>query len=225
MDPLFGRRIFSGNVDASTHLERAHPHCVSLIQQTFEGTMRALGRALELRDLETRGHTDRVARLTQRVAELAGMTKAEVRALRWGAYLHDIGKLAIPDAILLKPGPLTSDERPTIQAHTTIGEEILRDVPGMPAAALQIVRHHRERWDGSGYPDHLLGEAIPLPARLFAVIDVYDALVSERPYKAAWPPSEALQEIQRGAGSQFDPAAVELLIEALPMEDTTRTTR
>ncbi len=155
MGSPFGRRFFAGTVNASTQLEAAHPNCVSVIQKAFEGTVRALGQALELRDLETRGHTDRVARLTQRIAELAGMAKAEIRALRWGAYLHDIGKLAIPDAILLKPGPLTETERETMQHHVAIGEQILLDIPGLPLATLQVVRHHHERWDGTGYPDGL----------------------------------------------------------------------
>ena len=210
------RRILGvERIDTSVHLETAHPECIGLIAETFEGTMRALGIALELRDLETAGHTDRVAGLMERVARVLGLPRDQRRALRWGAYLHDIGKLAIPDRILLKPGRLTPSERRVIEAHTLRGEAILKGVPGMPRATLLIVRHHHERWDGAGYPDGLSGTAIPLGARLFSVIDVYDALISKRPYKPAWPVERALEEIRRQAGRQFDPMAVEVFLEAL----------
>nr|WP_245526802.1 HD domain-containing phosphohydrolase [Marinithermus hydrothermalis] len=121
----------------------------------------------------------------------------------------------MPDRILLKPGRLSPAERRVIEAHTLRGEAILKGVPGMPRATLLIVRHHHERWDGTGYPDGLMGEAIPLGARLFSVIDVYDALISQRPYKPAWPVERALEEIRRQAGRQFDPMAVEVFLEAL----------
>lgn len=133
--------------------------------------------------------------------------------LRWGAYLHDLGKLAIPDSILKKPGKLEPEEWERMQAHTTLGEEMARRLGFLPQATLQVIRHHHERWDGSGYPDGLAGEAIPLLARVFALADVYDALTSERPYKRAWSHEEALAEIRRQAGRHFDPELARIFLQ------------
>lgn len=178
------------------------------IKATREATFRALGVALEHRDLETHGHTDRVVALSRRFAAAMDLDAEEQRALVWGAYLHDLGKLAVPDAILLKPGRLTEDEFAVIRRHTLFGAEMLRDIPFLPSGTRQVVLSHHERWDGTGYPERLRGEAIPLLARMFSLVDVYDALTSERPYKRAWSPDEAVRELERQAGAQFEAALV-----------------
>jgi putative two-component system response regulator len=148
------------------------------------------------------------------LAVRAGAPAHELAALDLAARLHDIGKLAIPDAILLKPGPLDATERHLMRAHTTIGADILScgALPQVEAAAM-IARHHHEHWDGAGYPEGLRGEAIPLPARIAALADVYDALTHVRPYKAAWSHEEAVGYIARNAGTQFDPRLTALFVE------------
>ncbi|GHG27282.1 hypothetical protein GCM10017784_19760 [Deinococcus indicus] len=174
-----------------------------------------IGAALEARDLETQGHTRRVAHWAQQVARAADLDPEEAEALHLGALLHDLGKLAIPDAILLKPGPLTDQERAVMQRHPGLGAALAQRVPHLPDGALDVVRSHHEHWNGRGYPAGLRGEEIPRPARLFAVIDTYDALTSDRPYRAAWTPQAAWAEVQRLSGQQFDPRAVHLLGEVL----------
>ncbi len=195
-------------------LERAFERVAHLtdIEITREATFRALGIALERRDFETRGHTDRVVALTAQLGEALGFHGAELEALRWGAYLHDIGKLAMPDEILLKPDNLVTREWHVMQTHPEVGYEMLKDIPFLPDITRNVVRYHHERWDGSGYPEGLRGEAIPLEARIFTVVDVFDALTNERPYKPAWSEEQALSEIQRQAGRQFDPHVVQAFI-------------
>lgn len=173
-----------------------------------ENAIHALGLALEYRDDDTKGHTDRVTSLALQTAQEMDLSEGDIAALRWGAYLHDIGKIAIPDAILHKPGKLDDAEWLAMKTHTTIGHSFADRLSFLPKAALDVVRHHHERWDGNGYPAKLAGEAIPLLARIFSVADVYDALTSERPYKRAWSHEEAMAEICRSAGKQFDPLVV-----------------
>ncbi|SMB96985.1 diguanylate cyclase [Deinococcus hopiensis] len=182
------------------------------VRMSFEGGLLGLGAALEARDLETHGHTQRVATLSIKLGVLLGLQGQDLDQLRQGAYLHDIGKLAIPDAILLKPGKLTREEWQLMQLHAHKGWEMAQRIPMLPEATLDLIRHHHERWDGRGYPDGLTGENIPLLARIFAVCDVYDALVSVRPYKSAWTVSEALEEVAEQGGRQFDPAVVEVFL-------------
>ena len=189
------------------------------IEATREEAFRALGLALELRDYETRGHTDRVVALARRLGRRIGLDDDELEALAWGAYLHDLGKLAIADAVLLKPGRLDAEAYAQVRRHAEIGHEMTRDLTFLPEASRQIVRSHHERWDGRGYPDGLAGEAIPRMARLFALIDVYDALVSERPYKRAWTAAAARAELAAHAGTQFDPDLTTTML-ALLAEDT-----
>jgi diguanylate cyclase (GGDEF)-like protein/PAS domain S-box-containing protein/putative nucleotidyltransferase with HDIG domain len=180
-----------------------------------QSAVRALGLALETRDHETKGHTDRVTRLALRLGAQAGLNPADLDTLRIGAYLHDIGKMSVPDAILLKPGPLTPAERLTMQEHVTAGERFAASLGFLDDGVLQVIRAHHERWDGSGYPLGLRGTGIPLLARIFALADVYDALLSERPYKRAWSPQQAQAEIGAQAGKQFDPQLTALLLALL----------
>jgi len=194
-------------------LERAE--YLKELERTREAILKSFGRILEHRDLETRGHTDRVVRLTEFLGRRFGFRGRRLEALRWGAYLHDIGKLGIPDAVLLKPGRLSEAEWKVMQSHPVVAVEMLEPLGFLPEITLNVVRHHHERWDGSGYPDGLKGEAIPLEARIFAVADVFDALVSPRPYKEAWPVSKAAEEIRREAGKSLDPRVVEVFLEAL----------
>ena len=182
-------------------------------------TLRSLGAALEHRDDETGGHTVRVVELSVQLARRLGWKDDRIKALRWGAYLHDLGKLAIPDAILYKPGQLTDEERRTIQQHTTVGYDMLQDLHFLPAETLDLVRYHHERWDGKGYPSHLSGQDIPSTARVFSIVDVYDALISSRPYKDAWTREKALSEIRLQAGRQFDPQFVDAFLNMMSEKD------
>lgn len=184
-----------------------------------ELTLRSLGTALEYRDNETSGHTERVVNASVRLARRLGWDEKQVRALRWGAYLHDIGKIAISDNILHKPGRLTDQERKTIQQHTTKGYDILQDLHFLPAETLDLVRYHHERWDSTGYPNGLRGKDIPDTARIFAIIDVYDALTHERPYKPAWTRDNALKEIRKQSGKHFDPHYTEAFLRMMADKD------
>ncbi len=180
---------------------------------TREQTFRALGVALEYRDYETKGHTDRVVERALAFGRALGMRDGELQALQWGAYLHDLGKIAIPDDILLKPGRLTAEEYAVIKNHTVYGYEMTRGIPFLPDATRALVRNHHERWLGDGYPDGLARDAIPLEARMFSLVDVYDALMSQRPYKQAWTHAAAVEEIAGMAGRQFDPELTGVFLE------------
>ncbi|MBB5295349.1 HD domain-containing protein [Deinococcus metallilatus] len=184
------------------------------LRRTLEGGLLGLGVALEVRDLESYGHTQRVVDASVRLGRALGLDPLALDELRQGAYLHDIGKLSIPDRILLKPGPLDPDEWRIMQGHAAAGASIAAHIPQLSPGALDVIRSHHERWDGTGYPSRLAGEEIPLLARIFTVCDVYDALTSERPYKAAWTPEEARAEIAAQAGRQFDPRVVRAFLEA-----------
>jgi PAS domain S-box-containing protein/putative nucleotidyltransferase with HDIG domain len=169
--------------------------------------LRRLAIAAEFRDDDTAAHTERVGALSALIAAQLGLLDTEITLLREAATLHDIGKIGTPDAILLKPGRLTSAERREMERHTELGAEILRgsNAPVLQLATL-IALHHHERWDGTGYPQQLVGKAIPVEARIVALADTFDALTQHRPYKSAWTIDRALAEIQRLAGRQFDPA-------------------
>ncbi|HXD56245.1 MAG TPA: HD domain-containing phosphohydrolase [Solirubrobacteraceae bacterium] len=172
-------------------------------------TLQRLARAGEYRDYETFQHTERVGQTSAEIAAVLGLGEEQVELIREAAQLHDIGKLAISDTILLKPGPLSSEERKTMQGHAEAGSRLLSgsSSPVLNMAATIAMSHH-ERWDGRGYPERLSGEAIPLEARIVAVADVFDALTHDRPYKSAWPVDQALAEIDLMAGSEFDPQVV-----------------
>ena len=194
-------------------LERAEN--LSEVSATRESTLRTLGLMLEQRDFETKGHTDRVVKLVLRFGQELGLDGEALLALRWGAYLHDIGKVAIPDRILLKAGPLTDDEVVVMRDHALIGAQICNDIMFLPTQTRQIVRWHHEWWNGDGYPDGLSGREIPLLARMFSLVDVYDALMSTRPYKHAWNLDEAKGTIRAQAGIQFDPELTEVFLRLL----------
>jgi diguanylate cyclase (GGDEF)-like protein len=183
------------------------------IRGTLEGGLLTLGLALEARDLETKGHTERVVHLAETLGQQMGLSADSLEALRQGAYLHDIGKLSVPDSILLKPGRLDALEWKTMQGHVMQGHEIASRIPSLSNGALEVIRGHHERWDGTGYPDRHAGDEIPLLARIFAVCDVFDALQSARSYKQAWTRTQALEEICRQSGKQFDPTVVRAFIE------------
>ena len=179
---------------------------------TYTATIAGLSRALELRDLETEGHTRRVSALTLRLAEHMQIPPDQRASIQQGALLHDIGKLGIPDAILLKPGSLTPQEWKVMQQHPLYAYNILAPIINL-RQALDIPLYHHEHWDGSGYPYGLKGEQIPLSARLFAVVDVYDALTSDRPYRSAWTRSQAIEYLQEQVGQLFDPQVVAYFLE------------
>ncbi|WP_344982541.1 HD-GYP domain-containing protein, partial [Deinococcus rubellus] len=143
-----------------------------------------------------------------RLGEQLGLNTTDLHHLRQGAYLHDLGKLCVPDQILRKPGRLTPEEWGVMQSHVVQGHDLATRIAGLAGQTLDVIRSHHEHWDGRGYPDGLAGTAIPLGARIFAVCDVYDALISERPYKKAWSHEEAVSEIKREVGHHFDPDVV-----------------
>jgi HD-GYP domain-containing protein (c-di-GMP phosphodiesterase class II) len=179
------------------------------VEQARVETLERLALASEYRDDDTMHHTRRVGSLAALIAERMGLAADTVELMGLAAPLHDIGKLGISDLILLKPGPLTPDEREAMKAHTVIGAAILGGSKSpVLRLAEEIARSHHERWDGTGYPHRVAGEAIPIAARIVAVADVYDALTHDRPYKRAWPPEQAVAEIKSQAGSQFDPQVV-----------------
>ncbi|MGQ0600926.1 MAG: HD-GYP domain-containing protein, partial [Anaerolineales bacterium] len=192
------------------NLQRSHLELTLAYETTIEGW----SRALDLRDKETEGHTLRVTDMTVKLARLAGLTEAELAPVRRGALLHDIGKLGVPDAILLKPGKLTDAEWELMRQHPTHAYELLSPIPYL-SPALESPYCHHEKWDGSGYPRGLSGEQIPLSARLFAVVDVWDALRSDRPYRPSWPEDKVRAHICALSGTHFDPWAVQLYLQIL----------
>jgi len=181
------------------------------VERSYDITLEALGDALDLKDPETQGHSRRVTAFTIVIARAMGLPQDQVRIIARGAFLHDIGKLAIPDAILSKPGPLTAEEQAIMQQHAMLGYRMLRRIPFLHEAA-EVVYSHQERFDGSGYPRGLKAEQIPLGARIFAIADTFDAMTSDRPYRAAQSISSGRREVQRYAGQQFDPDIVEVFL-------------
>jgi putative nucleotidyltransferase with HDIG domain len=179
------------------------------LRRSYTATVRALSNAVEFRDAYTGKHAERVAAYGLEIARHVNVEMAERSDIEFGFLLHDIGKVAIPDAILHKPDALTESERRLMAQHPLIGAEIVREIEFLTSAA-EIVRHHHERWDGTGYPDGLAGEDIPLPARVFAVADVFDALTTERPYRHASSLSTAREMITAASGTQFDPGIVDV---------------
>ena len=226
---LYGRT--RGSVGRPEWLEFAETHCAQAaaaidamqlrsrlvsandeVLLAYDSTIRGWSRALDLRDRETMGHSSRVTDMAVQLARSRGFDPVALGHLRRGALLHDIGKMAVPDAILQKPGPLTAEERCVMQQHTVFGRDLLEPIRYL-RDAVDVPYAHHERWDGTGYPRGLAGTAIPLAARIFAVVDVYDALTSDRPYRKAWSRRRALEHIAAAAGSHFDPEVVAAFLE------------
>ncbi|MBI3942966.1 MAG: HD-GYP domain-containing protein [Chloroflexi bacterium] len=201
------------NATLFENLQRSNSELILAYDATIEGW----SRALDLRDRETEGHTQRVTEMTVRLGQAFGLSEAELLQVRWGALLHDIGKMGVPDSILLKPGSLTAEEWEVVRQHPTFAFEMLSPIRYLQSA-LDIPYCHHEKWDGTGYPRGLQGEQIPHTARIFAVVDVWDALRSDRPYHQAWPEERALQYIREQAGKHFDPQVVEAFLKMLGQE-------
>lgn len=193
--------------DRTEQLQRA----LADVERSYDITLEALGDALDLKDAETEGHSKRVTAFTIAIARAMGISGDKIRVIARGAFLHDIGKMAIPDAILRKPSKLTHDEMETMKEHSLLGYQMLRKIPFLAEAA-EIVYTHQECFDGSGYPRGLKGEEIPIGARIFAIADALDAMRSDRPYRPALSFDKARDEIVRWSGRQFDPEVVKIFL-------------
>jgi HD-GYP domain-containing protein (c-di-GMP phosphodiesterase class II) len=198
------------NADLFQNMQRSNIELMRAYDDTLEG----LSHALDLRDKETEGHTQRVTEMTMRLARFLEINDAELVNMRRGALLHDIGKIGIPDDILLKPGPLTVEEREIMYKHPVFAYELLSPIAFL-RPALDIPYCHHEKWDGTGYPRKLKGEGIPLSARIFAVADVWDALCSDRPYRSAWPKEKIREYMRDESGKYFDPKIAEVFLKLL----------
>ena len=177
------------------------------LEDTYRATLEALGSALDTRDVGTHAHSRRVVGYSLSIAHAFGVDETQMRDIEHGVLLHDIGKIGIPDAILLKPDKLTADEWKVMRRHPEIGKRLIENVPFLQGA-IPIIFCHHEKWDGTGYPRGLKGEQIPLAARIFAVVDVWDAMRSDRPYRRGWPDEQVDAHIRTLAGTHFDPQVV-----------------
>jgi putative two-component system response regulator len=200
-------------LDERANIEAAHEKLLSAYDATIEGW----SRAMDLRDKETEGHTLRVTELSEKLGRIMGISEEDLVYMRRGALLHDIGKLGVPDAILLKPDQLTSDEWGIMRQHPQYAYDMIQPIEYL-RPALDIPYAHHEKWDGSGYPRHLKGEEIPLPARIFSIVDVWDALTSDRPYRPAWNKEKVLEYIKDQSGKHFDPYVVEQFLKMVENE-------
>ena len=216
-------RLYQSNLEAlvaqrtSELTERSEELSRTLneLERSYDSILEALGDALDLKDTETVGHSKRVTAFTIEIARAMGLASESVSTLARGAFLHDIGKMAIPDAILRKPGRLNEEEVTRIREHSYLGYRMLKKIPFLAEVA-EIVYAHQEHWDGSGYPRGLKGEQIPLGARIFAVADTLDAITSDRPYRPARGVEAARDEIRKWSGRQFDPDVVRVFLEISP---------
>jgi putative two-component system response regulator len=193
-----------------SNLEQAH----AKLKAAYDATIEGWSRAMDLRDRETDGHAQRVTQITLKLAEAAGINQETLVHIRRGALLHDMGKLGVPDAILLKPGKLNEQEWKLMRRHPQLAYDMLHPIEYL-RPALDIPFCHHEKWDGSGYPRGLKGEQIPLAARIFAIVDVWDALTSDRPYRPAWKKEVVLSYLQEQTGKHFDPEIVELFFKLI----------
>jgi putative nucleotidyltransferase with HDIG domain len=195
----------------------ANTRLVEDLDQLSWGTLTALARTIDANSPWTAGHSERVSALSVRLGKELGLERDQLNTIHRGALLHDIGKIGTPTSILNKPGPLTEEERRIVQEHTTVGARILAPI-GAFADAIPLVRNHHEWFNGAGYPDGLAGEEIPILARLLAVPDVYDALTSNRPYRAGWTHREAIEYIDHCAATQFEPSMAATFVEFMKDE-------
>ncbi|HEU4326819.1 MAG TPA: HD domain-containing phosphohydrolase [Roseiflexaceae bacterium] len=205
----FEQSILRARIKAQLRLKRL----IDQLEHT-ESVIFALALAVEAKDSYTESHLRRLRAYSQALASACGIDKELVRLIGYGGILHDIGKIAISEAILRKPGPLTDDEMALMREHPTIGERIIAQMRFARDVA-PIIRSHHERWDGRGYPDGLHGEEIPIGARVVAIVDAYDAMASDRPYRNALPEEEIVRRLREGSGSQFDPYLLEVFLELL----------
>jgi putative two-component system response regulator len=194
-------------------LKRTQDIALAQLQLAYKDSLTVLANAIESRDAYTRGHVERVSAYAAVIAREMGWTEAQLADLELGAILHDIGKIAVPEHILGKPGKLTDEEFAEMRKHPETGAFMIRNIPYL-AVAIPCIRHHHERYDGEGYPDKLAGEAIPLAARLLTVADMFDAMTSDRPYREGLPIDEGVAAITAEAGSHFDPHVVEAFARA-----------
>ena len=194
----------------TAELERA----LDNLQKTYLATMKSLARVVEAKDRTTRGHLDRTQAYGIALARKIDPSLVKTPTLGYGFFLHDIGKVGVPESILCKDGPLTTDEWDVMRSHPTVGADIVAPM-GFLAETVTLIRHHHERFDGSGYPDGLRGEAIPLTARIFSVADSFDAMTSDRPYRDSIGIESALDELRGGSGTQFDPEVVRSFVEMI----------
>ena len=199
---------------ANAQLYKKAQEAIVDLTWAYDATLEGWSRVLDMRDHETDEHTHRVADLTVALARRMGIPEAELGQIRRGALLHDIGKMAIPDSILQKPGDLSKEEEAMMRTHPEKALHILSQI-GYLIPAMDIPYYHHEKWDGTGYPRGLVGEEIPLPARIFAVVDVFDALTSDRPYRKAWTREKALLYLQEQSGKHFYPEAVKVFTELI----------
>ena len=206
-------RIIADNAALAVH----NAQLMAELENSYDMTLDALSAALDLRDRETEGHSRRVVEYTARLAEEVGLDRETIKNIRRGALIHDIGKIGVPDAILLKPGDLNEEERRIIERHPQAGYNMLVDISYLQEE-VQIVLGHQEKWDGTGYPFGLRGEEIPLGARLFAIADTFDAITSDRPYRQGRPYEFARKCIEEQSGKQFDPQAVAAFLAISPEE-------
>ena len=181
------------------------------LRSNYDLTLEAWAKVMEYRDRETEGHSRRLVKLSTRLARALGLAEEQVLQLRYGALLHDIGKLAIPDEILLKPAALTRAERKVIEKHPVYAREMLAGIPFL-RPSVELAYSHHEHWDGTGYPEGLKGEQIPLQARIFAVVDAWDALRSDRVYRRAWSAEKVIAYLKKNAGTLYDPRIVEVFL-------------
>ena len=209
------RRLILENRGYHQGLEERVAEQARRLESLFVASIQSLADALEVKDPYTHGHSLRVSRYSTAIARAIGLEAQAIQQIEIGGHVHDIGKIGVREAVLNKPGPLTPDEYEHIMTHPVVGWRILspllRDVP----MALNVVRWHHERWDGSGVPDHLVGEAIPIEARIAAVADTFDAMTSVRPYRPGVPLPETLSELRRNSGTQFDPVCVAAFFDAI----------
>jgi HD-GYP domain-containing protein (c-di-GMP phosphodiesterase class II) len=210
--------LYISQLRASLRRERAHADELS---RSYVAAVRALTNAVEARDAYTGRHAERVAAYGLELAQVMDPDMAYDPQIEFGFLLHDVGKVAVPDSILHKPAALTTREVEVMRRHPVLGCEIVSHIGFLKGSAVDVVLHHHERWDGSGYPNQLAGDAIPWPARVFAVADSFDAITTDRPYRRAASIKDARKEIGRGSGTQFDPSAVAALME-LPDETLER---
>jgi putative two-component system response regulator len=188
--------------------------------ETTERVIFTLANVVEQKDAYTEGHLRRLQAYSGKLAQAAGLDDSLVNAIRYGGILHDIGKIGISESILAKPGPLTDEEMHAMRQHVVIGERLIAEMRFARDIA-PIIRGHHERWDGTGYPDRLHGSAIPIGARIVAIVDAYDAMVTDRPYRAALPQAEAIDRLRAGSGTQFDPDLLAIFIQMLEQHNGT----